>query len=349
MTRYAIPQLFPVICHPERIRPLAGRHSSSTNNNNMAGWARTWVRSLSRFSYWRKATLHTNVRVTPSTSVCLLQYGHKHQCLEIKRSFLQTPVCSMFIKVQETPNPNSLKFLPGVQVCILGKAQWLPGVILLRLPLANESHRWRSSVWPTMDQSPLTKVLESGTANFTSITAAQKSPLAKLLFRIEGVCGIFLSTDFITVTKEDDGAEWRTIKPEAFAVIMDFFTSGLPVIHEVDQTVSEHAGCDEDDDETVAMIKELLDTRIRPTVQEDGGDILFRGFDDGIVYLKMMGSCTGCPSSVVTLKNGVQNMLQFYIPEVVEVVEVKDAADDVIEEEFKKFDEQLGEKRTKTE
>nr|XP_045594411.1 NFU1 iron-sulfur cluster scaffold homolog, mitochondrial-like isoform X1 [Procambarus clarkii] len=306
MTRDAIPQLFPVICDPERIRPLAGRRSSSTNNN-MAGWARTWVRSLSRFSYWRKATLHTNVRVTPSTSVCLLQYGHKHQCLEIKRSFLQTPVCSMFIKVQETPNPNSLKFLPGVQV------------------------------------------LESGTANFTSITAAQKSPLAKLLFRIEGVCGIFLSTDFITVTKEDDGAEWRTIKPEAFAVIMDFFTSGLPVIHEVDQTVSEHAGCDEDDDETVAMIKELLDTRIRPTVQEDGGDILFRGFDDGIVYLKMMGSCTGCPSSVVTLKNGVQNMLQFYIPEVVEVVEVKDAADDVIEEEFKKFDEQLGEKRTKTE
>nr|XP_045594412.1 NFU1 iron-sulfur cluster scaffold homolog, mitochondrial-like isoform X2 [Procambarus clarkii] len=262
MTRDAIPQLFPVICDPERIRPLAGRRSSSTNNN-MAGWARTWVRSLSRFSYWRKATLHTNVRVTPSTSVCLLQYGHKHQCLEIKRSFLQTPVCSMFIKVQETPNPNSLKFLPGVQ--------------------------------------------------------------------------------------EDDGAEWRTIKPEAFAVIMDFFTSGLPVIHEVDQTVSEHAGCDEDDDETVAMIKELLDTRIRPTVQEDGGDILFRGFDDGIVYLKMMGSCTGCPSSVVTLKNGVQNMLQFYIPEVVEVVEVKDAADDVIEEEFKKFDEQLGEKRTKTE
>lgn len=127
---------------------------------------------------------------------------------------------------------------------------------------------------------------------------------------------------------------------------MDFLTSGLPVIHEVNQAESEHAGCD-DDDETVAMIKELLDTRIRPTVQEDGGDILFRGFNDGIVYLKMMGSCTGCPSSVVTLKNGVQNMLQFYIPEVVEVVEVKDVEDNLVENEFKKFEEHLGSKQTK--
>ncbi|XP_042228753.1 NFU1 iron-sulfur cluster scaffold homolog, mitochondrial-like [Homarus americanus] len=136
------------------------------------------------------------------------------------------------------------------------------------------------------------QILESGTANFANITAAQKSPLAKLLFRIEGVQGVFFSTDFITLTKDDEEAEWRTIKPEAFAVIMDFFASGLPVIHQVDQRENDHAGCDDEDDETVAMIKELLDTRIRPTVQEDGGDILFRGFDDGIVYLKVTYTST---------------------------------------------------------
>ncbi|KAG0720519.1 NFU1 iron-sulfur cluster scaffold, mitochondrial [Chionoecetes opilio] len=210
----------------------------------------------------------------------------------------------MFVKVQETPNPNSLKFIPGVQI------------------------------------------LETGTVDFPNLTAAQKSPLAKLLFQIEGVRGVFLTTEFITITKEDEEAEWRTIKPEAFAIIMDFFASGLPVIHA--DGLSEHATCDDEDDETVAMIKELLDTRIRPTVQEDGGDILFRGFDDGVVYLKMMGSCTNCPSSVVTLKSGVQNMLQFYIPEVVEVVEVKDEADHLVEAEFKKTEKALNSEQSKT-
>lgn len=213
----------------------------------------------------------------------------------------------MFIKVQETPNPNSMKFIPGVQI------------------------------------------LETGTADFPSLSSAQKSPLAKLLFRIEGVRGVFLTTEFITLTKEEEEAEWRTIKPEAFAIIMDFFASGLPVMHTDHQADNEHATCEHEDDDTVAMIKELLDTRIRPTVQEDGGDILFRGFNDGIVHLKMMGSCTNCPSSVVTLKNGVQNMLQFYIPEVVEVVEVKDAADNLVEEEFKKTEEGLNSEKSKTE
>ncbi|KAK4299272.1 hypothetical protein Pmani_028447 [Petrolisthes manimaculis] len=214
---------------------------------------------------------------------------------------------TMFIKVQETPNPNSLKFLPGVQV------------------------------------------LESGTADFPNLSAAQKSPLAKLLFRIEGVRGVFLAAEFLTITKEDEEAEWRNIKPEAFAVIMDFFTSGLPVIQEGDRTDDDHAECGGEDEETVAMIKELLDTRIRPTVQEDGGDILFRGFNEGVVYLKMMGSCTNCPSSVVTLKSGVQNMLQFYIPEVVEVVEVKDEGDHLVEQEFEKLEKLLENKNTKGE
>ncbi|XP_066964054.1 NFU1 iron-sulfur cluster scaffold homolog, mitochondrial-like [Macrobrachium rosenbergii] len=226
--------------------------------------------------------------------------GISQNLLKPPASFGSSIIRTMFIKVQDTPNPNSLKFLPGVQV------------------------------------------LESGTVDFSNISAAQKSPLAKLLFRIDGVRGVFLATDFITITKDEEEGEWRTIKPEAFAVIMDFFASGLPVINEVNRADSEHAGGDDDDDdETVAMIKELLDTRIRPTVQEDGGDVLFRGFSDGIVYLKMMGSCTSCPSSVVTLKNGVQNMLQFYIPEVIEVVEVKDAEDNLVEEEFKKLQDKL--------
>nr|CAD7448347.1 unnamed protein product [Timema bartmani] len=114
--------------------------------------------------------------------------------------------------------------------------------------------------------------------------------------------------------KADEDVEWKLLKPEIFATIMDFFSSGLPILTE-DSPPSD-TGINENDDETVQMIKELLDTRIRPTVQEDGGDIVFISFDDGIVKLKMQGSCTGCPSSVVTLKNGVQNMLQFYIPEV---------------------------------
>lgn len=272
---------------------MAGRLASSSLFNRFI--AHRTLRSYSICS----STLHSQTERWPVGKSTCKVCASRQLLTPPKNVGGNLLVRSMFIKVQETPNPNSLKFLPGVQV------------------------------------------LESGTADFGNLTAAQKSPLAKLLFRIDGVRGVFLATDFITITKGEDEGEWRTIKPEAFAVIMDFFTSGLPVISEGGKVDSEHAGCDEDDDETVAMIKELLDTRIRPTVQEDGGDVLFRGFDNGIVYLKMMGSCTSCPSSVVTLKNGVQNMLQFYIPEVEEVIEVKDASDDLVEEEFKKFQDKL--------
>merc|ERR1719178_402793 len=122
---------------------------------------------------------------------------------------------------------------------------------------------------------------------------------------------------------------------------MDFFSSGLPVINADVETLTTTEVYDDDDD-TVAMIKELLDTRIRPTVQEDGGDIVFMGFDDGVVKLKMQGSCTSCPSSIVTLKNGVQNMLQFYIPEVVSVEQIFDEADKVVQDELAKLDEKTG-------
>lgn len=209
-------------------------------------------------------------------------------------------VRGLFIQTQDTPNPASLKFLPGKIVLEGG-----------------------------------------GTYDMPNMGAAKGSPLAKLLFRIDGVKAVFFGTDFITITKyEDDGIEWKIMKPEIFATIMDFFASGLPVIN-ADVSTSGETEIYEDDDDTVAMIKELLDTRIRPTVQEDGGDIVYMGFDDGIVKLKMQGSCTSCPSSIVTLKNGVQNMMQFYIPEVVAVEQVFDEADAVNQKELEKLEGKL--------
>ncbi|XP_026846664.1 NFU1 iron-sulfur cluster scaffold homolog, mitochondrial [Drosophila persimilis] len=207
---------------------------------------------------------------------------------------------SMFIQTQDTPNPDSLKFLPGVEV--LGKGN---------------------------------------TYDFPSGTAAHCSPLAKLLFRVEGVRAVFFGSDFITISKEES-AEWSLIKPEVFAVIMDFFASGLPILHEARPNADTEIL--DDDDETVMMIKELLDTRIRPTVQEDGGDIVFISYENGVVKLKMQGSCSSCPSSIVTLKNGVQNMLQFYIPEVESVEQVFDDADRMADKEFERFEKNLKQK-----
>lgn len=205
---------------------------------------------------------------------------------------------NMFIQTQDTPNPNSLKFLPGV------------------------------------------KVLEGGgTKDFPSAKDAYCSQLAKMLFRIDGVKSVFFGPDFITITKADEDMEWGILKPEIFATIMDFFASGLPVLDE--SQPSPDTQINEDDDEIVQMIKELLDTRIRPTVQEDGGDIVFMGFEEGIVKLKMQGSCTSCPSSVVTLRNGVQNMMQFYIPEVMGVIQVEDETDQVTKKEFEKLENKI--------
>ncbi|XP_063915788.1 NFU1 iron-sulfur cluster scaffold homolog, mitochondrial-like [Zophobas morio] len=209
-----------------------------------------------------------------------------------------TSKLAMFVQTQDTPNPNSLKFLPGV------------------------------------------KVLEPGqTIDFPTGQAAFCSPLGKQLFRIEGVKSVFLGPDFITITKIDDEVEWKVIKPEIFATIMDFFASGLPVLSDV--TPNADTQINDDDSEIVQMIKELLDTRIRPTVQEDGGDIVFIGYDDGIVKLKLQGACTSCPSSIVTLKNGVQNMLQFYIPEILGVEQVQDQVDLVAEQHLRKFEARL--------
>jgi len=197
---------------------------------------------------------------------------------------------NMFIQTEPTPNPESLKFLPG------------------------------------------RAVLDAGlqTRDFRSFRDAQASPLAKRLFQTEGVAGVFLTSDYITVSKTED-AEWLTLKPLLFASIMDFYAAGESVLGDGSgEEESDSLQINDDDSEVVQMIKELLDMRIRPSVQEDGGDIKFHGFDEesGVVTLEMQGSCSGCPSSSVTLKSGIENMLMHYIPEVSEVKNVTDDDDD---------------------
>lgn len=158
--------------------------------------------------------------------------------------------------------------------------------------------------------------------------AANASPLARRLFAVDGVSGVFFGSDFITVTKTES-ASWATLKPDLFAAISDHYASGEPTLLPAAEAEAAAAGSADtaphpDDDEVVAMIKELLETRIRPAVREDGGDIVFRSWDadTGTVTLKMAGACSGCPSSAVTLKSGIENMLMHYVPEVKEVVEV---------------------------
>ncbi|MDG2204436.1 MAG: NifU family protein, partial [Alphaproteobacteria bacterium] len=162
---------------------------------------------------------------------------------------------------------------------------------------------------------PGNTVMETGTANFAAPNEAGHSPLAQALFASEGVIGVFLGADFITVTKSGD-KEWDVMKPLILGAIMEHFQSGRPVIEAdaADTTVA-----DGDDDEVVVQIRELIDTRVRPAVAQDGGDIVYKGFEDGIVYLHMQGACAGCPSSTATLKHGIENMLRYYVPEVQEV------------------------------
>lgn len=181
----------------------------------------------------------------------------------------------MFIQTEQTPNPATLKFLPGRDV--------LPG---------------GAEDFPTPD------------------SATGKSPLAEQLFTVDGVAAVFFGHDFITVTKRDD-QEWFVLKPAVLGAIMEHFTAGRPILNEG----AEASGPihDEEDSEIVAQIKELLETRVRPAVAQDGGDIVFHGFESGVVYLSMRGACSGCPSSTATLKMGIENMLRHYIPEVTEV------------------------------
>jgi len=183
----------------------------------------------------------------------------------------------MFIQTEQTPNPQTLKFLPGKVV------------------------------------------MEEGTAFYQNIDEAEDSPFARRLFAIDGVVGVFFGSDFITITKSE-AYEWQVMKPSVLGGIIEHFNSK-------DKTVEKDKAKDaiknlhknDNDSEIVKQIKELLDTRVRPAVAMDGGDIIYNDFEDGVVYLKMQGACSGCPSSTATLKMGIENMLKHYIPEVQEV------------------------------
>ena len=162
---------------------------------------------------------------------------------------------------------------------------------------------------------PGVDVMGTGNAEFNSVDEANNAPLARRIFKIEGVQSVFLGSDFVAVTKVDS-IEWFSLKPAILAGIMEHYASGLPVIEKSDENTS---STEETDSETVQQIKHLIDTRVRPAVAMDGGDIIFSSYEDGIVTLQMRGACQGCPSSAATLKMGIENMLRHYIPEVKEV------------------------------
>jgi len=190
------------------------------------------------------------------------------------------PEKAMFIQTEATPNPATLKFIPG------------------------------------------RTVLDSGTMEFANREQAARSPLAEKLFGVAGVTGVFYGSDFVTVTKAD--GDWQHLKPAILGAIMEHYMSGAPLL--ADGSAGNDEATDEQDEffnesdaDTVAQIKDLIETRVRPAVANDGGDITFRGFKDGVVYLNMKGSCAGCPSSTATLQHGIQNLLRHFVPNVVEV------------------------------
>ena len=182
----------------------------------------------------------------------------------------------MFIQTEPTPNPATLKFIPGKTV------------------------------------------LGDGTVDFRDKSEATTSPLAQRLFGVDGVTGVFLGSDFISVTK-GEGDEWQHIKPAILGAIMEHYLSGAPVMDGSEPEAAADEDYDPKDEDTVKTIKELLDTRVRPAVANDGGDIVFHGFKDGVVFLHMRGACAGCPSSTATLRHGIENLLRHFCPDVQEV------------------------------
>jgi Fe-S cluster biogenesis protein NfuA len=187
----------------------------------------------------------------------------------------------MFIQTEDTPNPSTMKFIPG------------------------------------------TDVLGNSTAQFNNKEEAAVSPLAEALFTIKAVRAVFFGSDFISVTK-DDATEWHAIKTEILTTIMEHYVGGKPIYYDETtlHTPSSANAINENDDELTKQIKELIETRVRPAVAQDGGDIIFHSFENGVVKLELHGSCSGCPSSTVTLKNGIENMLKHYVPEVESVEQV---------------------------
>ncbi|GAB1192090.1 hypothetical protein APSETT444_001274 [Aspergillus pseudonomiae] len=239
-----------------------------------------------------------------------------HQQSAVTRVNGPSPVSkrSIFIQTENTPNPDALKFIPN--------------------------HRVLPEDFPT-------SFLEFLSPRST-LSPPHPSPLAANLFNVDGVTSIFFGPEFITVTKASD-ANWAHIKPEVFSLITQAVTSGEPIVNTVAKSgesaqeggEQESLSYNEEDDEVVSMIKELLETRIRPAIQEDGGDIELRGFENGIVMLKLRGACRTCDSSTVTLKNGIESMLMHYIEEVQGVEQVMDEEEEISMHEFAKFEEKL--------
>lgn len=222
---------------------------------------------------------------------------------------------SIFIQTENTPNPDALKFLPNHPILPAGLS------------------------------SPFLEYLNPR----ATLAPPHPSPLAAQLMNIDGVTSVFYGADFITVTKSTD-VNWAHIKPEVFSLITEAVTSGAQIVNITENKtgVDGQEGQEEDslsynenDSEVVGMIKELLETRIRPAIQEDGGDIEFRGFEDGQVLLKLRGACRTCDSSTVTLKNGIEGMLMHYIEEVKGVTQVLDQEEEIANSEFAKFEEKL--------
>jgi len=223
---------------------------------------------------------------------------------------------TIFIQTEDTPNADALKFKPNQRIL------------------------------PENFPSPYLEYLSPR----STLQPPHPSPLAAQLLNVDGVSSVFFGENYITITK-DNSTPWAHIKPEVFSLITEAVTSGAPIVNTVQQNPGEEAGqggteadslaASDADSEVVAMIKELLDTRIRPSIQEDGGDIDFRGFHDGQVLLKLRGACRTCDSSTVTLKNGIESMLMHYIEEVQGVQQVFDEEEEVAMREFQKFEERL--------
>ncbi|KAF8665107.1 hypothetical protein AX16_000574 [Volvariella volvacea WC 439] len=266
---------------------------------------RTLSRSILRGSVAAAATRST---VIPARAL------HRIQCQASKnswrvpslRQFHSSPARFMFIQTETTPNDDSLKFIPGVPV------------------------------------------MGDGTAEFLDTRSALASPLAIRLMGVEGVTSVFFGPDFVTVSKDSENT-WAVVKPEIYSILMEFFSSGQALFRsqeERDMAGPQDTKILDTDSEVVAMIKELLETRVRPAIMEDGGDIEYRGFDesDGLVRVKLKGSCRGCDSSTVTLKSGIERMLMHYIPEVKGVEQILDQEEEVALDEFKKLEQKLDNK-----
>ncbi|KAF9633181.1 NIF system FeS cluster assembly NifU [Lasiodiplodia theobromae] len=252
------------------------------------------------------STSFMSVRHRPNSSSMSARNATRFGAVESRRT--------MFIQTENTPNPDALKFNPNTNVLPEG----FPSAFL-------EYMNPRSTLAPP-----------------------HPSPLAAKLFNVDGITSVFFGSNYITVSK-DSSVPWAHIKPEVFSLISEYVASGQPMVNvaqgsaagEGQESEEDSLAYNEDDDEVVGMIKELLETRIRPAIQEDGGDIEFRGFQDGIVMLKLRGACRTCDSSTVTLKNGIESMLMHYITEVTGVEQVLDEEEEVALKEFAKFEEKL--------